>query len=290
MPTVCLIQVPYDSGWRDKRMGKGPNRFLELGAAEALKRTAGPTEHITVQYEGVFASEIGTTFALLQTIAKQVQQASNAGHFPLTLAGNCNSTVGALAGLNSSRIGLVWFDGHGDFNTPETTITGFLDGMGVSMVVGHCWTRMCNRIPGFRPLPEEAVVLVGTRDLDEVESERLRESRISHVTCESLHEVGPARALETVLARWAGRVDGVYLHIDMDVHDPNLAPVNSLQPDGGLSPQDVQDCVRVVAERYKIVGASITAYDPACDPEGKGAASGLALIELLGNIAYQQCA
>lgn len=288
MPTVRLIQVPYDSGWRDKRMGQGPKRFLELGAADALGQAAKPTEKMEVQYEGEFAGENETTFALLRAIAGQVKQASMAGDFPLILAGNCNSTVGALAGIQERRVGLVWFDGHGDFNTPETTDTGFLDGMGVSMAVGHCWRGMCNAIPGFRPLPEEAAVLVGVRDLDEAESERLRESRISHVTCETLHAVGPGHALEDVFTRWTGNVDGVYLHIDMDVHDPASAPANSLQPDGGLSPDEVRGCVKAIAEKYMIIGASITAYDPVCDQEGEGAASGLALIELLGNIASQQ--
>lgn len=290
MSPVCLIRVPYDSGWRDKRMGRGPNRFLELGDADALRRAANSTEHIVVEYEGEFPSENETTFALLQAISKQVQQVSRAGHFPLILAGNCNSTVGALAGTLEERVGLVWFDGHGDFNTPETTDSGFLDGMGVSMAVGHCWKTMCNAIHGFRPLPEEAVVLVGARDLEEAESERLRESKISHVGAKSVHDGGPGHALDKVLTQWDGNVDGVYLHIDMDVHDPDLVSVNSLQPSGGLSPGEVRDCVKAIGEKYKIIGASITAYDPSCDQDGEGAATGLALMKLIEHTVSQQCA
>jgi len=288
MRTVRLIQVSYDSGLRNKRMGQGPGRLIEMGAMKALKRTAGSVEDVMVQYQGEFASEIGTTFALLQAIAKQVQQASYAGQFPLTLAGNCNSTVGVLSGIGSKRVGLIWFDGHGDFNIPETTISGFLDGMGLAMAVGHCWKAMTNSIPGFQPLSEERVALVGARDLDEAERKRLGESRIPLITCESVHDAGSGNALGAVLSSWAGKVDGVYVHIDMDVHDPDLAPVNSLQPKGGLSPQEVQDCVRIIAERYRIIGASITAYDPAYDREGKAATSGLALIELFGSIVRQE--
>lgn len=288
MQTACLIRVPYDSGWRDKRMGRGPDRFVRMGAADTLKRITGSVEKVTVRHDSEFTSENETTFALLRAIAAQVGRASNAGQFPLMLAGNCNSTVGALAGLASSRVGLAWFDGHGDFNTPETTTTGFLDGMGVSMAVGHCWTTMCESIPGFEPLPEERVALIGARDLDAGESVRLRESGISHVTCDDVHDAGPVQALGPVLDQWTGKVDGVYLHIDMDVHDPELAPANSLQPDNGLSLREVLDCLRAIADAYPVVGASITAYDPACDRNDKGAECGLDIIEFLGNVAHGQ--
>ncbi len=288
MQPTCLIRVPYDSGWPDRRMGRGPEHFVRMGAADALKRIAGSVQEVMVRHDVDFTSENGTTFALLRAIAAQVNRASNAGRFPLMLAGNCSSTVGALAGLGSSRVGLVWFDGHGDFNTPETTTTGFLDGMGVSMAVGHCWTTMCDSIPGFEPLAEERVALVGPRDLDAGESERLRESGIPHVTCENVHDAGPVRALRPVLDQWTGKVDGVYLHIDMDVHDPGLVPANSLQPAGGLSPREVLDCLRTVADAYPVVGASITAYDPACDRDDRGAATGLDIVEFLGNVAHGQ--
>ena len=70
--------------------------------------------------------------------------------FPVVLAGNCNSYVGTLAGLETDRAGVSWFDAHGDFNTPETTTTGFLDGMGLAMASGRCWKAMPETIAWFQ--------------------------------------------------------------------------------------------------------------------------------------------
>jgi len=61
---------------------------------------------------------------------------------------------------------VLWFDAHGDFNTPESTLGGFLDGMALAIATGRCWTGLAATVPGFTPVAEENVVLVGARDLD----------------------------------------------------------------------------------------------------------------------------
>ena len=289
MAELSLIQVPYDSGWRERRMGRGPGRLLEIGAVEVLERAGLAMELAEARFEGDFPMENGTTFTLLQVIASRVREAAADGRFPLVLAGNCDSTVGALAGLGRERLGLVWFDGHADFNTPETTESGFLDGMGLAMAVGHCWEGMCGAVCGFAPLAEEHVALVGGRDLDPAEGARVQQSGLTHVTDEMVHGSGPGGALEALLSSWAGSVDSVYLHVDMDVHDADLAPANPLQPpEGGLSPREVRKCVQAIAERYPLAGVSLTAYDPGCDPEGKGANAALDLLRLIAAIVRDQ--
>jgi arginase family enzyme len=82
--------------------------------------------------------------------------------FPLVLAGNCNTAVGTLSGADPEGLGVVWFDAHGDFNTPETTTTGFIDGMGLAIAVGHCWKAMARGVSGFSPVLEENVVIGGS--------------------------------------------------------------------------------------------------------------------------------
>lgn len=288
MDTVHLIEVPYDSGWRDRRMGRGPAFLVGNGGREAVRGVAGNVEECRVESDDVFPTEIGTTFRLLGGIAARVRDADRSGHFPLVLAGNCSSTVGALAGLGPSRAGLLWFDAHGDFNTPETSGSGFLDGMGLAVAVGHCWQAVCAAIPGFAPLAEDRAALVGVRDLDPAEGERVRASQVASVNPGSIRDGGAADALEPVLDRWDGAVEGIYLHLDLDVCDPALAPVNPLQPAGGLSPDELRQCVAAAAGRHRILGASITAYDPASDPGGKGAAMAVALMEQLAEIAQRQ--
>ena len=285
---IRLIQVPYDSGQRNRRMGQGPFHFVANGAVENLVEIIGSVKDVVVEYNDPFPTEIATTFGLQRAISKQVQAALAETAFPLILAGNCNSTVGALGGYASHHIGLIWFDGHSDFNTPKTSTSGFLDGMGVAMVTGHCWSAMTESIPGFHPLTEDRVALVGVRELSEAEYSRLRESEIALVQCEKIRDDGVVEVIEQVLHAWSGKLDGVYVHVDMDVHDPNLAPVNSYQPPGGLSPEEVQQCVQTIAAKFRILGASVTAYDPDSDIADKGLAVGLGLISLLGEVAQQQ--
>ena len=81
----------------------------------------------TVEAPSEFRAEIRTAFELLRALAERVRFAYNNGAFPLVLSGNCNGSLGTLAGIGSNdQTGIIWFDGHGDFNTPETTESGFL--------------------------------------------------------------------------------------------------------------------------------------------------------------------
>ena len=89
--------------------------------------------------------------------------------------------VGTLGGLGTGPTGVRWFDAHGDFNTPESTLGGFLDGMALAIATGRCWIGLAATVPGFTPVAEENVVLVGARDLDPAEGELLRASRVQHL-------------------------------------------------------------------------------------------------------------
>ena len=269
-------------------MGRGPFHLVKNGALDSVGEIIDDVESVVVEYQAEVPIEVETTFGLHREISREVRTSLERGQFPLVLAGNCNSTVGAIGGVGNPEIALLWFDGHGDFNTPETTTTGFMDGMPVAMVIGACWHALTSSIPGFRALPERQVALVGSRELDEAERDRLEKSEIQLVTSNSIRELGPKGALAPVLHDWSGQVEDVYVHIDMDVHDPTLAPVNSYQPPGGPSPEEVQSCVRHVSEQFQIVGASVTAYDPDCDRDAKGLNAGIALIRLLAEIAKRQ--
>ncbi len=211
---VRLIQVPYDSGLRDQRMGRGPACFVEHGAVARLSEVAGSVETSVVEHGDGYPMEMALTFDLYRSVAAQVSTAHDAGQFPLVLAGNCHTMVGVLAGHGEREVALIWFDAHGDINTPETTTSGLLDGMPVAMITGRCWTAMTGTIPGVRPLPDERVAMVGVRDFDEAEAALFRESAIGLVRCEQVRDSGANTALAPVLDSWSDRVEGVHLHID----------------------------------------------------------------------------
>jgi len=281
--TIHTILVPYDSGQRGERMGRGPIHFREHGVAARLGSRGCDVAESVVDVSTTFATEVGTSFAVYGALAEQVRAAVADGAFPLILAGNCGSALGTVSGVraatpnDASDIGIIWLDAHADFNTPETTTTGFLDGMALAALAGKCWQGLTATIPGFRPVSDAHVVLVGARDIDPAEEQLLASSRVTPVAATRMQAEGATAALDTALTELARRVTRVYLHIDLDVHEPSEAQANQYAVPGGLSPATVRDLVTVVAARFSIVAAALTAYDPTYDDRMLGV--GIQLIE-----------
>ena len=210
-------------------------------------------------------TENGTTFDTMRLLAGQVRSAVGKGRFPLILAGNCNSCVGALAGLEGDAPGIVWFDAHGDFNTPETTTSGFLDGMGLAMANGRCWSALMRTIPGFRPVSDDCIVHVGSRDLDPPEQAMFDAAGIPLVVAGPNDEAALLAGLQSALDRLKTRVDRIYLHIDVDVLDTGNGQPNGLAVPGGLAPRTVAKAIGAIKTRVDIAACAIASYDPALD-------------------------
>jgi arginase len=269
---VRLIQVPYDSGHRDVRMGAGPLALAKAGAADRLRAQGHEVDERLIE-ASPWRAELSTAFELQRLVALEAAAARSAGHRPILLSGNCNTTVGMLAGLTGPgrRVGLVWLDAHGDFNTPEIDASGFLDGQGLAMSVGRCWTALTSAVPGFEPVPEGSVLLVGARSLDDAEEPALRGSDVTWLPPQRLQELGRA------VGALAERADVVHIHVDLDVHDPSIAPANSYATPDGLSAEQVRQVVSEVAARVPLASATLASYDPAYDPDGRMADTALAL-------------
>ena len=265
---VRVSVVPYDSGVFNARMGAGP-LALAAGAVQRLRSHGHATEEFVLQpARAGWRAELRTAFELHHVIAGAVTTARERGQLPLLLSGNCNGTLGVLAGLASGarRLGLVWLDAHGDFNTPQTDRSGFLDGQALAMVVGRCWQAVTSAVPGFRPLPEPRVLLIGARSLDEAEEASLRRSGITWLTPAQARDPGHVAAALTTLVREA---DVVHFHVDLDVYDPSIAPANSYAAPDGLLAGDVQRIVAQTADRVPIVSAALASYDPTLDPAAR---------------------
>ena len=285
---LTLLYLPYDSGHHAARMGRGPLHLRQHGAADRLRSTGHDVAESIIEVPSPFPTEIGTAFALQRALSDAVRAAVAGGRFPLVLAGNCNSALGTVSGVrgvhaaapnDTAPVGVIWLDAHADFNTPDTTTTGFLDGMSLAALTGRCWQGMTASIPGYRPVSDTHVVLVGARDIDPAEEALLSQSRVMRVEAERLRVAGADAALEDALTELARRgVSRVYLHIDLDVHEPSEAQANQYAVPGGLSPNGVRELVRVVAARFTIAAAALTAYDPTFDTEGRMLDTGLALV------------
>lgn len=280
---IQIIQVPYDSGHLKARQGLGPEHFIEHGLVARLKAGGHKVEVSTVTSSAAFPTEVAVAFELNGLLAKEVKKAKDRGRFPVVLSGNCNSGLGTMGGLNRPDLGVVWFDAHGEFNTPDTTTSGWLDGMPLTMATGRCWKAMLKTIPGFTPIPEQNIILMGARDLDPAEGGLLRESKIQVIHTQSeVLETNLAK-LRQALESLKNRTSGVYLHIDMDVLDLAGGRANSLHPPGGITPQDMMIYIDAVAEACPVLACGVASYDPALDIDRSALEAGMVAIERIIN-------
>jgi arginase len=273
---IQIFVVPYDSGRLRWRCGVGPEFLLSAGLTTHLHSRGHVVTGVQVLEDNpAYPSvEIRTAFELARRLAVAVRAAHAAGHFALVLSGNCNTAIGTLSGLTPARRATFWFDAHGDYNTPETTTTGFLDGMGLAMTTGLCWDRLVATVPGFRPVQVEATFLLGARDLDPPEVTLLRQSAVTVVEVAQI----PGQ-LPDLLAR-AQLADSIgYLHLDLDVLDPTVGRANHLPVPDGLSLPQLTGAITAIRAHVPLRAAALTSYSPEDDHDGGIARAAVAAVD-----------
>jgi arginase len=268
---IRIIQVPYDCGYKDIRQGLAPEYFLSNNLVQLLEAGEHSVEVSRIEAQSEFTLEVGTAFELNRLLSPAVKSTIAAGRFPLVLAGNCNSCLGSIAGISSDRLGVVWFDAHGEFNTPETTLSGFLDGMPLAIATGRCWKAIAGTIPGFAAVSESNVILAGACDLDAEEQRQLEQSDVNLIRSAGRNDAEILETIEAALVRLQGRVGGIYLHIDMDAFEISAGRANHYGATGGLSVELIEAAIAVVKKHLSIRPATRKACfsRPACDVSKK---------------------
>jgi arginase len=260
---IRLLLVPYDSGQRNIRMGAGPEHLCASGLKEHLAVQGHNVDTQVIEPASAdWRAEVQTSFELMRAVAKHVRTTRDEGLFPLVLSGNCNAAIGVIAGLGP-RTGVVWLDAHGDFNTPQTTMSGFLDGMTLATATGRCWVEMARNIEGFEPVPDHAVVLLGARDLDPGEEAALARSKVVRLSAEAA-TIG----IQPVLQSLSQDMAQFYLHLDLDALDPLEGRANSYSARGGFSSANLQTLLSTIARDLPIKALTIAGYDPSYDKDG----------------------
>lgn len=276
-PGVALVAMPYSGARNVAELSGGPAYLLRGGLEEHL-RSAGvrldPTRTIALTAEDEKEYGEWHRMGLANShLAEQVAANRRRGAITVGLLANCTSVIGMLGGLQHSgpddvprSVALVFIDAHGDFNVPETTLSGMLGGMPVAVSAGMALERL-RRESGLDPaVPTDHILMGAVRDLDPLERELLERSDVERLSTADLRDVGVVRRQ---IARLARTSDVIYVHVDMDVLDPAEVPGHPLTVRGGPTSRELADAIAVMFTEPKVaaLGIASTPYDER-DPDG----------------------
>jgi len=286
---VDVIKNPYSGARNSPELSTNPDYIHAAGLERLIGEWGGelirPIQDIRLNAEQERQYGEWNRMALANAnFADVVREGLQDDLITIGLEANCNDLLGMLSGLkydsdgNARRVGLVFIDAHGDFNIPETTLSGMLGGMPVAIAAGHALHNVRKTTGLEEPLPMSDIVWGGVRDLDPLEADRFTEYEVQQFSVQDVREL--STNLRKQMDDLADRVDVVYVHIDMDVLDPAEVPGHSLTVADGPSSKDLAAAITLMFENPKTVALGI-ASTPSfnLDPDGISRQAALNLIE-----------
>ena len=284
---LTVVGVRY----RGSRPAQRDERSLDAYAAANVYEAAGaPVTVVEPRWTEAERSTIepDNLGSLGGEIATAVADGVKAGNAVLMTGGDCSHITGVLGGLQdvygaAARIGLVWFDAHGDFNTPKTTISGMLGGMPVAVCAGLAYPtwRIGSHI--VAPLPTERIVMVDVRNLDPQEEQLIRATDVVIATPAAGF---PGAPLAPAIAQLAERCDLLYLHIDSDILDERYVPNHGTREPNGPDMAQVLAAVDTVMATGKVAVYAVVSVYGEGEGSARSVASGIELIR--GGLATWQ--
>lgn len=286
---VDVIKNPYGGARNVPELSTNPDYIHAAGLERLISEWGGelvrPVQDIRLTAEQETHYGAWNRMALANAnFADAVRDGTQDGEITIGLEANCNDLLGMLAGLkydsngNAQRVGLVFIDAHGDFNTPETTLSGMLGGMPVAVAAGHALHNLRRTAGLVEPLPMTDIVWGGVRDLDPLEAERFAEYQVQQFSVQDIREL--SANLQKQIDDLANRVDAIYVHVDMDVLAPEEVPGHDLAVADGPSSEELAAAIALMFENPGTVALGI-ASTPSfnLDPDGVSRQAALNLIE-----------
>jgi len=286
---VDVIKNPYGGSRNTPELSTNPDYIHAAGLERLIGEWGGelirPVQDVRLDGEQEHEYGEWNRMALANSnFAEIVREGLQDDLITVGLEANCNDLLGMLSGLkydsdgNARRVGLVFYDSHGDFNVPETTLSGMLGGMPVAVAAGHALHNLRQTTGLAEPLPMSDIMWGGVRDLDPLEADRFREYEVRQVSVRDIREISDN--FRQQFAALAGEVDVVYVHVDMDVLEPDEVPGHGLTVPDGPSSKALAAAIGVMFENPKTVALGI-ASTPSFnrDPNGVSRQAALNLIE-----------
>ena len=207
-----------------------------------------------------------------------------AGRTPLVLGGDHSIAVGSVAGVSESfrrqgkQIGLIWFDAHADFNTPDISPSGNVHGMPMAAIMGYGPTELTH-IFGFSPkVQPEHTVMIGIREVDREERELVKKSGVRVFTMKDIDRRGIGAVMDDALSIVTNGTDGFAATLDADFLDPYESPGVATPVRGGADYREAHLAMEMLADTKKMVSFEITEINPILDEHNKTAHFGMELI------------
>lgn len=206
-----------------------------------------------------------------------VERALNDDCLPLVVGGDHSIAIGSVAAVSShygrlgKRIGLLWFDAHGDMNTPQSSPTGNIHGMPLSVCLGQGAAELL-AIGDRTPMVDvERACLVGIRDVDARERDVINASGIQAFTMRDVDELGMGEVMRRALAIVTDGTAGFHLSFDLDGTDPMVAPGVGTPVRGGTTWRESHLVMELAAESGKVLAIDMTEINPILDERNRTA-------------------
>jgi len=289
---VHVIGVSLDLGGNRRGVDMGPSAFRIAGLSERLTSLG-----IHVVDGGDLVAPIPETKALgdpskkyireIARVCERLYKASLAvlekGGIPLVLGGDHSLAAGSVAATadfvrrEEKPLGLIWVDAHGDMNTPSTSGSGNVHGMPLAALLGSEPAELA-RLGGFSPkVTAERTVLIGIRNLDEREKERIRDAGVRVFTMKDIDRNGIAQIVEQAIAIAGNGSAGIHVSFDMDVCDPTIAPGVGTPVKGGLDYREAHMVMEMVADSGLLRALDLVEVNPILDDRNMTAILGAEL-------------
>jgi len=277
MRDVAIIGVPLDLGAGRRGVDMGPSAMRYAGLREriaALGYRVRDLGNLAVplaeQIEPPAADEplryLQPIVGVVRDLAQQVRDVISSNTLPIILGGDHSLSIGSVAGVaHNRRIGVIWLDAHGDYNTPETTPSGNIHGMGLAVLTGRghpMLTGLIGRAPVIRP---GDAALVGVRNLDDGERELLRTSGVRVFTMHDIDRRGMAAVMEEAILHVSASTGGFHLSFDLDVLDPHEAPGVGTPVLGGITYREAHLAMELVAASGRLISLDLVEVNPILD-------------------------
>lgn len=281
-PAIALISVPFDLDRYMYGMGLAPGALYAAGLEARLAEAGIPLARKLSMADALGAGDTIMRLSRLQArVAEAVDDALEDALLPVVLGGDCCNALGVWGGLTGARpgaaFGIAWLDAHGDWNTEETTLSGYLGGMPYAAICGLGNTVLRTAAGITHPALPRHCALLGARDLDPPEAQLLATTATTVLDCEQVRtDRTPGGAALT-------EVDGFYLHFDVDVLDPSIMPGVQYPAPGGLQGPEALNACRALKAASPLAALTIAALDPSRDPSGQSARAAIDI--LLGILA-----